>query len=241
MTKPLETIEGQALMSSPPNPPIFVVSSLIPIGLHILSGMPKIGKSWLMLRLCLCVSKGEPLWDFECQQGTVLYLCLDDSYERIRSRLRRLKEDAPSCLFFSNEANTLRDGLSEQIDTFVKEHPDTRLIVIDSLQHVLAETGSSNPLVSNCRELNGLRELAFHHRIAILCVKYPHRGECGDLMNIPFSAVDSTFYLERHECTDPHATLYCRGRDIAPRELKLELKRGFWIRSTPKRLRYDIL
>ena len=94
MAKPLETIDGQTLMNTPMESPRFVVSSLVPTGLHILGGAPKIGKSWLMLWLCLCVSKGEPLWGFECKQGTVLYLCLEDSYERIQSRLLELTEDA---------------------------------------------------------------------------------------------------------------------------------------------------
>ena len=39
-------------------------SKLIPEGLHILAGAPKIGKSWLALWLCLCVSQGQPLWNF---------------------------------------------------------------------------------------------------------------------------------------------------------------------------------
>ena len=36
----------------------------LPEGLHILAGAPKVGKSWLALWLCLCVAKGESVWDF---------------------------------------------------------------------------------------------------------------------------------------------------------------------------------
>lgn len=86
MAEPLETINAQTLRNTPVEAPQFVVSSILPIGLHIFGGLPKIGKSWLVLRLCLCVSKGEPLWGLECKQGTVLYLCPDDAYERIQFR-----------------------------------------------------------------------------------------------------------------------------------------------------------
>ena len=60
-------------------PAPFLVDELIPEGLHILAGAPKIGKSWLALWLCLCVAQGQPLWNFATTQGEVLYLSLEDS------------------------------------------------------------------------------------------------------------------------------------------------------------------
>ena len=65
----------------------FVEDELIPEGLHILAGAPKIGKSWLALWLCLCISQGQPLWNFATTQGEVLYLSLEDSFQRIQTRL----------------------------------------------------------------------------------------------------------------------------------------------------------
>ena len=95
---PLTTIDGQTLLNTQLETPRFVVSSLIPMGLHILGGAPKAGRSWLMLWLCLCVSKGENLWNYQCRKGTALYLCLEDSYERIQSRLLDITDDAPLLL-----------------------------------------------------------------------------------------------------------------------------------------------
>lgn len=81
--------------------------------MHILTGAPKVGKSWLALWLCLQVAKGEPVWSFESSQGTVLYLCLEDSYTRIQNRLFQITEDAPVSLYFANLSDKIGGGLEE--------------------------------------------------------------------------------------------------------------------------------
>ena len=82
MTK-LETITAEDLQNRTYEPTHFLVDELIPEGLHILAGAPKIGKSWLALWLCLCVAQGQPLWNFAVTQGEVLYLSLEDSFQRM--------------------------------------------------------------------------------------------------------------------------------------------------------------
>ncbi len=83
----LDTRDADTLVSTPMKSTPFVVSELIPQGLHIIGGASKIGKSWLMLWLGLRVSRGEPIWNYETTQGTVLYLALEDSFERLQRRL----------------------------------------------------------------------------------------------------------------------------------------------------------
>ena len=97
MTK-LETITAEDLQNRTYEPTHFLVDELIPEGLHILAGAPKIGKSWLALWLCLCVAQGQPLWNFVTTQGEALYLSLEDSFQRIQTRLFDLTEDAPPTL-----------------------------------------------------------------------------------------------------------------------------------------------
>ena len=59
--KELQTIDADTLMSTPLPVTKFIVEGLLPEGLHILAGSPKVGKSWLALWLCFQVSKGSPL------------------------------------------------------------------------------------------------------------------------------------------------------------------------------------
>ena len=54
----LNAIDGETLMTTPLPPIRFTIGGLLPQGLHILAGAPKVGKSWLALWLCLCVAKG---------------------------------------------------------------------------------------------------------------------------------------------------------------------------------------
>ena len=79
----LQTIDADTLQSTAYEPMSFLVNDLLPQGLHLLAGAPKIGKSWLALWLCLRVAQGKPLWIFDTRQCEVLYLCLEDSFPRI--------------------------------------------------------------------------------------------------------------------------------------------------------------
>ena len=56
----------------------FIVDEILPVGLHLFCGAPKVGKSWLMLDLCIKVSKGEEIWNLKTNKCDVLYLALDN-------------------------------------------------------------------------------------------------------------------------------------------------------------------
>ena len=96
----LSAISGAKLMDLEFMPQEFVVRGLLPKGLSILGGAPKIGKSWLMLELALRVAKGEPMWGMETKEGTVLYYCLENTLQRIQQRLYCITENAPDNLLF---------------------------------------------------------------------------------------------------------------------------------------------
>ena len=224
----LLTIDGETLMSQPLTPLNFVVDTLISQGLHILAGSPKVGKSWLALWLCLCAARGKPLWTFATRPCKVLYLCLEDSFQRIQSRLFDLTEDAPPTLHFAVMSQQLHNGLVEQIEQFLKEHPQTKLIVIDTLQRIRPAGNDANPYASDYRDIGVLKALADKHRIAILLVHHLRKMNDDDPMNMISGttglsgATDSNFVLRKSKRRENTATLYCTGRDIEYRELTLE-------------------
>lgn len=236
MPQKLPTINAEELLSFPLPPIRFIIDGLLPQGLHILAGAPKIGKSWLALTLCLCVAKGEPLWSFAAQQCSVLYLCLEDSYQRIRCRLLDLMEDAPDTLHFSIIAEQLHGGLEQQIERFLLEHPDTGLVVIDTLQRVRGSGDSGNPYANDYRDIGVLKALADKHRIAILLVHHIRKLKSDDPMDMISGtngisgATDTNFVLMKTSRSKSTATLYCTGRDIEYRELNLEFdsETHFW-------------
>ena len=228
MTK-LETINAEDLQNRTYEPTPFLVDELIPEGLHILAGAPKIGKSWLALWLCLCISQGQPLWNFATTQGEVLYLSLEDSFQRIQTRLFDLTEDAPPTLHFAIMADTLRHGLEQQIEQFLAEHPTTKLVVIDTLQRVRSAGGDSNLYANDYQDVGLLKQLADQHHIAILLIHHLRKLHDDDPMNMISGstglsgAADSAFVLQKNARSANAASLHCTGRDIPDRTLKLEL------------------
>ena len=123
---------GSIFHSKPP-----IIQNLLYPGTYLFAGAPKIGKSFLMAQLAFHVSSGKTLWNFAVQQGTVLYLALEDNQERLQQRLYRMfGTDIAPALYFSNAAKPLGGGLDQQIETFRREHPDTNLVIIDTLQKV---------------------------------------------------------------------------------------------------------
>lgn len=53
MVEPLQTVDANWLIQQPRREPVWVVEDLMPTGLHLLTGAPKIGKSWLVLDLAV--------------------------------------------------------------------------------------------------------------------------------------------------------------------------------------------
>ena len=227
--KKLETMTAEQLQSAPYSPVPFLVEELIPEGLHILAGAPKIGKSWLALWRCLCVSQGQPLWNFAVTQGEVLYLSLEDSFQRIQTRLFDLTEDAPSTLHFAIMADTLKHGLEQQIEQFLTEHPATKLVVIDTLQRVRSAGSDSNLYANDYQDVGLLKQLADKHHITILLIHHLRKLHDDDPMNMISGstglsgAADSTFVLQKNARSANAASLHCTGRDIPDRTLRLEL------------------
>lgn len=104
-----------------------VVEGLLYAGAYILAGAPKIGKSFLVAQIAYHVSIGQDLWGYKVHQGTVLYLALEDDFQRIQSRMFMMYgvNDTPN-LHFATAAGKIGNGLDEQLKNFVQEYQDTK-------------------------------------------------------------------------------------------------------------------
>ena len=126
--KKLETKSCEEIMSTAYKPLAYCVDDLLTQGLYLFAGAPKVGKSWLALDICLSVAKGEDVLKHQTHIGTALYLCLEDSYNRIQNRLYELTDEPTENLYFAIMSESLGNGLELQIEKFKSEHPDTKLI-----------------------------------------------------------------------------------------------------------------
>ena len=105
-TKLPKAITAEELLSTPLPPVKWIIPGLLPAGLALFAGPSKAGKSWLTLWLCLQVAQGKPVWGREIEPRTVLYLSLEDTFNRLQDRLFRLvgSEDTPGA---ANPANRM--------------------------------------------------------------------------------------------------------------------------------------
>ena len=229
----LQTVNAETLLYEPLEKPSFVVDSLIPTGLSLFCGSQKIGKSWLMLKLCLCVSQGIPLWDMTTMEGDVLYLCLEDTFCRIQDRLFRLTDEASGRLHFAVASCKLSDGLIVQLEDYLKDYPDSRLIVIDTLQKVRTAS-KDNAYASDYGDISLIKDFADRHSLAVIVVHHIRKQNDSDVFNKVSGttgltgSADATFVLEKEKRASDTAKLYVTGRDTPYQEYTLRFRDCRW-------------
>ena len=213
----------------PGRPP--VIDGLLYAGTYLFVGAPKVGKSFLMAQLAYHVSMGFSLWGYEVRQGTVLYLALEDDHRRLQERLYRMfGVESTGNLFFAICARQLGGGLEEQLKGFVQEHPDTRLIIIDTLQKVREEDGGKYSYANDYEVITKLKRFADVSGVCLLVVHHTRKQQADDKFDMIsgtnglLGAADGAFLLQKERRTDNTATLDISGRD--QQDQRLYLKRN---------------
>ena len=207
-------------------PPI--IDGLLYAGTYLFAGAPKIGKSFLMAQLAFHVSAGLPLWGYEVHQGTVLYLALEDNHQRLQSRMYRMfGTNGSEKLHFATFARHLDEGLEDQLRHFVESYPDTRLIIIDTLQKI-REVGSDKYSYGSDYEIIAkLKRFADARGLCLLLVHHTRKQPASDRFDMIsgtnglMGAADGAFLLEKENRTSVNATLDVSGRDQQDQRLFL--------------------
>lgn len=199
-------------------PPI--IDGLLYRGAYLFVGSPKIGKSFLMAQLAYHVSTGISLWGYDVKKCKVLYLALEDDYPRLQKRLYRMFGTAENeNLFFSVSARQLGEGLDEQLDGFLQKHPDTSLVIIDTLQKVREVGGENYSYANDYQIITKLKSFTDRHNICMLVVHHTRKQTANDKFDMIsgtnglLGAADGAFILSKDKRTSNSATLEVSGRD----------------------------
>jgi hypothetical protein len=164
----------------------WIIPGLLPVGLTLLAAPSKTGKSYLALGLLLrhaylAAGTGDGA------AMSCLYLSLDDpSLRRIQTRVWDILDGRPmeGGVSFATHAATLDTGLCRQLDNWLEENPDTRIVVIDALATVKAKRSSNDVFQNDYNGLHGLPEVALKRNIAIILVHHTRkRRDSDDWMN----------------------------------------------------------
>ena len=208
-----------------------IIDGLLYAGAYFLAGAPKIGKSFLVAQIAYHVGTGQPLWGYEVHQGSVLYLALEDDYGRLQGRMSRMfGVAAEGSVFFSVQAKLLSDGLDGQLEYFVREHPDTKLIVLDTLQKV-REASRDYSYGSDYELVTRLKSFADKHKLCVLAVHHTRKqaaGDCFEMLsgtNGLLGCADGALLMRKEKRTDLTATLDVVGRDQPDQRLHIVKER----------------
>ena len=205
-----------------------VIDGLLYPGTYLFAGAPKVGKSFLMAQLAYHVSMGLPLWGCPVHKGTVLYLALEDDHRRLQGRLYRMfGMEGADDLRFAVYAKQLGVGLEEQLKKFVREHPDTKLIIIDTLQKIREAGGDKYSYANDYEVVGKLKRLADACGVCLLLVHHTRKQQADDKFDMISGtnglsgAADGAFLLQKEKRTDDTATLDVVGRDQQDQRLYL--------------------
>lgn len=110
----IQLIDAETLYYKPLAHPRMLIDGILADGLAVMAGDSKIGKSWMVLWLCLQISKGEPVWGIPTRKTDVVYLALEDREWRIQQRMQELTEAPPENLHFGFSCGQLGSELESQ-------------------------------------------------------------------------------------------------------------------------------
>lgn len=214
-----------------------LIDGLLYPGTYLFVGAPKLGKSFFMAQLAYHISTGLTLWNYPVRKGTVLYLALEDDYRRLQERLFRMfGTDSAENLHFAVSAKQLGSGLDEQLEEFVREYPDTKLIIIDTLQKVREIGGDKFSYASDYEIITRLKRFSDAHGICLLLVHHTRKQQADDKFDMIsgtnglLGAADGAFLLQKEKRTSNSAILDISGRDQQEQRLYLtrDTERLLW-------------
>lgn len=213
----------------------WLVEGIIAPGTILLVGSPKAGKSWFAIELALSVSLGISFLDHETRRGPVLYLSLEDKFERIQRRLFTLVDEANDDLEFATMAETLGHGLINQLERHFERRPDTALVIIDTLQKVRDMRTADDAYAVDYSDLGKIKRFADEHDSTVILVH--HTRKLGDEANVfnmilggngLIGTADEALMITKRNYFDQDALLSITGRDVDASEHKIRFEECMW-------------
>ena len=223
------SISANSLIISDIEPPTWIIPDILPQGLAILCAGSKVGKSWMALQMCIAVSSGQKFMEYPTNKNGCLYLALEDSFYRLKDRLTKM---APEQLiarefYLGIKAQGMDDGLFDQMEEELAEHPKIKLVIIDTLQKVRGQTRKNElAYATDYRELGKLKEFADSHKICIMLIHHLRKmADQDDVFNMIsgsngiMGVCDSIYIIYKKKRTDETASLSMTGRDVRQKDI----------------------
>lgn len=240
----LELLSADDILQKEWPEPVWAVPGILPVGLAILAGPPKIGKSWMGLQIAKAVATGESVFGKDVERGPILYLALEDPPRRLQDRMRMqgwpIGVDAHFMPIgnFMGQIGDLRNGGSERLASQVDKE-GYRLVIVDTFSRAIS--GKQKEVEDMTEWLTPLQEMAHAKNSAIVLVDH-HRKRSTFEPDVIADILGSTakgamadtilgLYKERNKS---EAELHVTGREVEAQVISLQIdwEHGIWNMDT---------
>ena len=243
----LQTVNAQLLRDKQFDPIKWVVPGIIPSGLSIFGGGPKTGKSIFVLDVAVAIAIGGYVFGkIKVEQGDALYLALEDNERRLQERIDFINLDDTDDLFRLTLVTRIprqHEGGIDYITWWLDEHPDARVVIIDTLQMFRRQlSGRGNVYAEDYEVISELRVIAAAYNVGIIVLHHLKKTSSreaqenalsGDWIN-SFSgsiglsgSADALFMLKRDRMAKA-GQLFRTGRDVEECTFELVLEGLRW-------------
>lgn len=248
-----DTVTAAELMGKEFRSLVQPVRNLICEGLTLVVAASKIGKSWMVLLMGVCIAQGAPFWGRPTTKCRVLYLALEDSQRRLQYRLQTLQLDnVPDNLYLRTNVPQIGKGFEEELESWLSMDNAPAVVIVDTLQKIRGIDGAGkNAYQQDYEIMSRLKAIADRHRAAIICTH--HNNKMRNVTD-PFDkisgsngimgAADSILLINRERGQDTAKVMFT-GRDIWGSDFIIRFENGRWEQVSENaeeyaaRLRYE--
>ncbi|MGY1786670.1 AAA family ATPase [Geodermatophilus sp. SYSU D00698] len=225
-------------------PPVdMVVGEIIPAGLFLVAGDPKVGKSMLLQDLAVSITQGLPAWGhYPVEPGDVLYLGLEGGRRSFRDRMISMHEgrQPSSGLTIAYSSPPLGGGLEEKTERWLRRADDPRMVVIDTYTAVAPETRGVNRHREEYATLAPLAQLATQWpKTLFVAVHHTRKGDGGeDVMQKISGSQGMTAVTDGNAVLSRHVAAGQGLLSIRPRNAE---ESEFVVQRDPETLRWSVI
>ena len=206
--------------------PKWSLPGILPVGLCLLAGRPKVGKSWLALQIAHAVGTGGRVLDQTVERGRVLFLALEDNPRRLKDRTTKQAIPGAADIVFKTDFKLHDGGLADLVLEIA--NGGYSLVVIDTITRALGGTADQSDERSMTPVFSALQKVAFDHDCCVLLVDHHRKPSIGggDVIDDVLGSTTKTGHSDAilglfKQRGVAGAVLKIVGRDVEERELAL--------------------
>lgn len=238
--KPIQAVTAAELDRMDIPPIEWIVDRILPVGLSMIGAPSKYYKSYMALDLCIAICNGAKFLDYDCSKHDCLYLDLESTKRRPKSRLNQIigpsgdKPDNLHIITGTDDPGRLGDGFEAQIEYQLQQHPKIKLIIVDVFQMIRQpakrnQTGYDR----DYDDFKVLKQIADKHDIGLMLIHHTRKmKDPSDVFNElsgsvgVMGALDCAWVITKDDRYSEEGTLHITGRDMESQKLKIRFNKS---------------